>query len=295
MEIPQSVYALVSVFSFVLGSVVGSFLNVCVHRLPRGESVVSPRSRCPKCESGIAWYDNIPLLSWLFLGAKCRNCGTSISWQYPLVEGLTGLLFFLVFWRFGFTVASPVYMLLAAALVLVTFIDLTDWTIPEQVTLPGILAGILCAVVATWYPESGLRVLGAPIPVFSSLIGAAAGGLGIYLLDKAAQLVWKKPGMGLGDVMLMAMLGAFFGWAGVVLILVIASIAGSVIGLITIQVVKGRETDQAEAARVEDGEEITLEHHYLPFGPYLCLAALVVMFFGREIVDFYMAWMDVGP
>ena len=114
----QALNALLAVFSFVLGSMIGSFLNVCVYRLPRGLSVVKPRSKCPKCDNPIAWYDNIPVVSWLVLGAKCRHCHTPISAQYPLVEGVTGVLFALVFWAFGFTVATPVYMTFSAAIAL---------------------------------------------------------------------------------------------------------------------------------------------------------------------------------
>lgn len=293
MDEQQLAYALGSLFALALGLVVGSFLNVCICRLPAGESVVSPRSRCPKCGNAIVWYDNIPLVSWLILGAKCRHCGQPISWQYPLVEAITGTLFFLVFWKFGFTLATPIYMALAAALIVVTFVDLTTWTIPNEISMPGIPAGLICAIVATWLPESGVRVPGPLLPVFDALIGMVVGGGIILLLDQGTQLILKKPGMGMGDVKLLAMLGAFFGWAGVILILMIASVLGSVIGLITVSMAKRREGADQEASTSGD-ENITLAQHYLPFAPYLCFAGLVVMFFGQEMYDWYTAFMDIG-
>ncbi|HEO72702.1 MAG TPA: prepilin peptidase, partial [Candidatus Hydrogenedentes bacterium] len=223
----QPLHTFVSVVFFVLGTMIGSFLNVCIYRLPRNESIVRPRSRCPKCESGIAWYDNVPIVSWLLLGAKCRHCGQPISWMYPLVEAVAGVLFLLVFWRFGFTLAAPIYMVLAAGLVLVTFVDLTDWTIPDEVTLPGIPLGLAVGVLGMFCPNCGLVVR----DVFDSLLGVALGGGSLYLLDKVCLLLLGKRGMGFGDVKLLAMLGAFLGWKSVLLIIMIASCLGSVVGI----------------------------------------------------------------
>lgn len=270
----EALDTLLAVLSFVVGGMIGSFLNVCVYRIPKGESVVNPPSHCPKCGENIAWYDNIPVLSWLILGARCRNCKAPISWQYPLVEAITGTLFLLVFLRFGRTVASPVYMTLAASLVLVTFIDLTDWTIPDRITLPGIPIGIACSVLAMVYPASGLQIGEMHKDVFDSLIGVALGGGIIYALDKISLLLLKKHGMGFGDVKLLAMLGAFVGWKGVLLILIMACLVGSVVGvtLVAIKKLKGKDK----------------EDHYLPFGPYLSVAGLLVVFFGDEILSWYM-------
>lgn len=298
----QVLNALLAVFSFALGSVVGSFLNVCVYRLPRGLSVVKPRSKCPKCENPIAWYDNIPVVSWLVLGAKCRHCGQPISWQYPLVEAITGLLFLLVFWRFGIALATPVYMLLSAALVVVTFVDLTDWTIPDEVTLPGIPVGIACSVLFMVYPESGLAVMGPfELPPINSLVGAVVGGGILYALDKGALLLLKKPGMGFGDVKLNTMLGAFFGLYGAVLVIIIAAFIGSIVGILMILAGKKEkepapeetesdetESDKGEADRPAPG-------HYLPFGPYLALAGVVVMFAGPAIIDYYFNHLLAPP
>lgn len=279
-----TVHVVFSIFALVLGLLVGSFLNVCVHRLPLGLSVVKPRSRCPSCENPIVWYDNIPVVSWLLLGAKCRNCKTPISWQYPLVELLTGLLFFGVYWRFQWTMATPVYMALAAALVLVTFVDLTDWTIPNEVTYPGIPIGVVCAVILEAYPESGLHCEGALSPVFNSLIGVVVGGGSLYLLDKLSLLLLKKRGMGFGDVKLLAMLGAFFGYQSVILIIMLASVLGSVVGVALILLARAKTEVDGEAA-AEGG-------HYLPFGPYLSVAGLVAMFAAPQIFAAYASYMD---
>lgn len=287
--------------SFVLGCMIGSFLNVCVYRLPRNMSVVHPRSHCPKCGNPIAWYDNFPILSWLILGAKCRHCKTIISWQYPMVEAITGALFGAVYWKFGMTIASPVYMLLAAGLVLVTFVDLADWTIPNEVTFPGIPLGLVCALVGMFYPQSGLIVT----DIFDALIGMVAGGGILYLLDKVALAVFKKRGMGFGDVKLLAMLGAFMGWKGVFVILMVSSLVGSVVGLLMLSLSKKMGPDKKAAAgehanqateektqRSSDDEEVP-EGHYLPFGPYLVIAGLIYMFVGPELIAFYINLMRV--
>lgn len=285
--------AFLAFMAFVFGAMIGSFLNVCVYRIPKAESVVKGRSHCPKCGQGIGWYDNIPILSWLILGAKCRNCAQPISWQYPLVEGITGLLFLLVFLKFGLTLATPVYMALAASMVLVTFVDLTDWTIPNEVTFPGIPLGVVFSLVAMFYPESNL-ILNDPI---DSLIGIVAGGGFLYLLDKAALFLLKKRGMGFGDVKLLAMLGAFFGWQGVILIIMMASLLGSVVGVAMILAQKRASVQVTVSEGGSGGEEdaVLQSGHYLPFGPYLALAGVLYMFFGPELVGLYLDALAVPP
>ena len=294
--------------SLILGLLVGSFCNVCVGRWPHGESVVSPRSRCPKCMNAIVWYDNIPLLSWLLLGAKCRHCKAPISWQYPVVEAITGVLFLLVYLRFGMTWASPVYMLLAAAMVVVTFQDLADWTIPNEITLPGIPVGLGLSVIAMFLgAESGLRVLDP----FNALGGIVLGFGILYGLDRLTVLILKRPGMGMGDVKLLAMLGGFIGWQGVLGTIMIASVLGSTVGgaMILYFRVKGvpgeaespesGEATEDRPRREESGEEdeadISLGQHYLPFGPYLAIGSLIYLFFGPELVGWYLAQFMGAP
>lgn len=285
--------------SFVLGSVVGSFANVCVARWPHGESVVSPRSRCPKCKNAIAWYDNIPIISWLILGAKCRHCKLPIGWQYPAVEAITGLLFLAVYWRHGLTLATPVYMLFSFALIVVTFQDLADWTIPNGITFPGIPLGIAISLVGMVLAGSGLRV----VDPLDALAGLALGGGIIYALDIITQVLLKKPGMGFGDVKLLAMIGALMGWKGALFTMVGASFLGSIIGVGMIlyfrfqkpAVAEGEEGAKTEIEYDENGEPVvTLEGHYLPFGPYLAMAGWIYMLVGPEIIRWYLGLL-AGP
>ncbi len=309
-EVLAPLNSLLIAVSLLMGLLVGSFCNVCVGRWPHGESVVSPRSRCPKCMNAITWYDNIPLLSWLILGAKCRNCKASISWQYPLVEAITGVLFVIVYLRFGMTLASPVYMVLAAAMVVVTFQDLADWTIPDEVTLTGLpLALGLSALVLFLSGDTGLLVTHP----FDALKGMALGFAVLYGLDRIAILILKKPGMGFGDVKLLAMLGGFIGWQGVLGTLMLASVLGSTVGLSVMLYFKlkgapqsdgatSEETpaesdaaqpddNEADTAREDDG--ISLDHRYLPFGPYLAIAGLAYALVGPQVLDWYLA--GLGP
>jgi len=247
--------------------------------------------------NAIAWYDNIPLLSWLILAAKCRHCKAPISWQYPVVEAITGVLFVLVYLRFGMTLATPIYMALAAAMVVVTFQDLADWTIPNEITLPGVPVGLGLSVIAMLVPAAGLRV----VHPFDALAGIALGFGILYGLDRIAIFVLKKPGMGFGDVKLMAMLGAFIGWQGVLGTLMLASILGSTIGLSMILYFKLKgapaaaettpeaEADGGEPEKDDESDDgISLGAHYLPFGPYIAIAGLVYLFVGPEVIAWYL-------
>lgn len=279
-------HPLFTLFSFILGCTVGSFLNVCISRWPAGQSVVKPRSRCPQCNNSIAWYDNIPVISWLALRAKCRHCHLPISWIYPLVEVLTGILFLLTYLAFGITIATPIYMGLAAALVVVTFVDLTDWTIPNEITFPGIPLGVAVTALAWLVPGTGLHI----DSIRDSLIGLVLGGGSLWSLDIFARLILKKPGMGFGDVKLNAMLGAFLGWQGVLMVILIASVLGSVIGIGLILIAKWAP----RPAPTEEGEEEDLDTvgHYLPFGPYLAIAGIIVMLLGPQLFDRYLQFMS---
>lgn len=304
MDLPTALLPLHTFFmvlSFLLGSIIGSFANVCVARWPHGESVVSPRSRCPKCKNAIAWYDNVPILSWLFLGAKCRYCKLPISWQYPAVEAITGLLFLAVFWKHGFTLATPIYMLFSFGLIVVTFQDLADWTIPDEISIPGIGLGIVASLIGMVFAESGLRVT-SPL---DALAGALLGGGIIYALDIITQVVLKKPGMGFGDVKLLAMIGALLGWKGALFDIVGASFIGSIVGvgmILYFNTQKTPETDETKPKTTtkpeldENGEPVvTLEGHYLPFGPYLAIAGWIYMMIGPEIIAWYVGLIQQGP
>jgi leader peptidase (prepilin peptidase)/N-methyltransferase len=252
---PEIIY---NSFAFVLGAVVGSFLNVCVCRLPHDQSVVSPPSRCPKCQSRIAWYDNVPILSYLILRGKCRRCGEPISGQYPLVELITAFLSLALFVTFGPSFIYLVLFVFCCAMVTLTFIDLEHRIIPDAITLPGIVLGF---AVSFFIPHFGW---------LNSLIGILAGGGSLLLIACLYQVVTKKEGMGGGDIKLLAMMGAFFGWKAVLFIIFVASLAGSVIG---IAIMAAQKKDSTLA---------------IPFGPFLASAAVVYIFYGNRIIYWYL-------
>ncbi|WP_224981718.1 prepilin peptidase [Geomonas agri] len=268
-------YITYAVFAFLFGAVVGSFLNVCICRMPSNESVVSPPSHCPKCDYQIRWYDNIPILSYLALRGKCRSCGTPISIQYPVVELLNGLLSLALFLKFFpqrlFEAGAPsqyvliglfyfsVLFVFCSALVVITFIDLEHQIIPDRITLPGIVLGF---VVSFFIPQLGW---------LNSLIGIVAGGGSLLLIAWVYQVVAKKDGMGGGDVKLLAMMGAFLGWKSILFIVFISSLLGSVIG-VTLMLIRKKDSTLA-----------------IPFGPFLAAAAVLYVFYGRQIIRWYLA------
>jgi leader peptidase (prepilin peptidase)/N-methyltransferase len=295
--------------SFLVGAMIGSFLNVCVYRIPAEMSVIRPGSRCPKCEAPIAWYDNIPIVSWLVLMAKCRHCRAPIHWQYPLIELLTGLLFLALYDRFGLQLKTPVYMLIAAGLILATAVDLKYLIIPDSVSLPGIFLGLALGVSETVTPDAALFDITGPsaVPVFNSLLGAAIGAFFIIGLDAVTQFLLKKPGMGMGDAKLLGMLGACFGLYSVGLIVMFGSFIGVLFGVPARMIYTMRqrnapdekaesgETEEAHHAPTSDAMaeadmmDLGLGTGHMPFGPALSAAALIVMYFGFDnIVQGYL-------
>ena len=247
------------VFAFLFGAVVGSFLNVCICRMPGNESVVFPPSHCTKCDYVIRWYDNIPILSYLLLKGRCRRCGERISLQYPLVELLNGALSLALFLKFGPGFVFAVLFVFCSALVVVTFIDLEHQIIPDAITLPGIVAGF---IVSFFIPQLGW---------LNSLIGIVAGGGSLLVVAYGYQLVAKKDGMGGGDVKLLAMMGAFLGWKAILFIIFSASLLGSVIGV------------SLMLAQKKDGSLA------IPFGPFLASGAILYIFYGRKIIYWYLS------
>lgn len=244
-------------FSFITGAVVGSFLNVCICRLPRDESVVSPPSHCPHCDYRIRWFDNIPLLSYLALGGRCRSCHTKISLQYPLVELLSGLLSLALFLKFGPTLAYVVLFVFCSALVVITFIDLEHQIIPDEISLPGIVIGFILSFFLKGHGW------------LNSLLGILLGGGSLLFVAYGYQLLTGKEGMGGGDIKLLAMMGAFLGWKSIPFIIFASSLIGSIIG-VTIMVIQKKDSKLA-----------------IPFGPYLALGALLFIFFGRRLITWY--------
>ena len=242
------------------GLVLGSFLNVVIHRLPRGMSLLRPRSHCPACGAPVCWYDNVPVLSFLALGGRCRACRAAISPRYPLVELATGILLALVVVRFGVTLVGVEAAVLVLLLVPLALIDLEHHLLPDALTLPGIVAG------------AAFSAAGGLVSWRTALLGAVVGGAVPYLVIVVYRLVRGVEGMGLGDVKLLAMAGAFLGWQGVLLTLGIGSCVGAAVGLALIACGRaGRDTE-------------------LPFGVFLSAAALVVLFFAPELLHL-LGWV----
>jgi leader peptidase (prepilin peptidase)/N-methyltransferase len=248
--------------AFFLGASVGSFLNVVIYRLPAGESVVHPRSRCGRCGETIAWYDNLPVLSYLLLRGRCRSCGAAFSVRYPIVELLTAMVAVALYLRLGLTLAFFVQFAFACALLAITYIDLDHQIIPDRITLPGILVGVAGSTVLAG--GSPLRALG------ESLLGMLLGGGLLLGVAWAYERFAGREGMGGGDVKLLAMIGAFLGWQGVLLTLLLASCLGSAVGLV---MMIAHRADSKLA---------------IPFGPFLSAGALTALFWGKEIVRWYM-------
>lgn len=250
-----------AILVFVVGTIIGSFLNVCIYRIPKGQSVVKPRSRCPDCGAPIKWYDNIPILSFCVLLGKCRACRTPISRRYILVEALAGLVLAALFLKFGLSPKFFSYAVLSAGLIVATFIDFAERTIPDHVTITGIVLG---PIFALGFPELMGRVLRVRALV-DSLLGILVGGLIMYFIGAVGRFLFDKEAMGEGDAFLMGMIGAFLGWKLTILAFFIAPFFGLFQGI---------------KVKLQGGDE------YVPYGPYLSMAALTAIFFGKQILAF---------
>jgi len=248
---------LVLLFGGVFGAVVGSFLNVCIYRLPRRESVAWPGSHCPICSHAIAWYDNFPILSYVVLAGRCRHCGARIPLRYPTVEILNGLGYVGVVWFFGLTLSTVVYWGFYSALLVVAGTDLSHKIIPNAITFPGIALGLISAGTIL------------PLGFVNGMIGVLVGGGILWLLAWASPYLFGKEGMGGGDIKLLAMIGAFLGWKPAVMTIMVGSFLGSLVGVTLIV---------SKVIRRED---------YIPFGPFLVCGALVSLFFGQSLLDWY--------
>ena len=250
----------------LLGCLLGSFGNVVILRLPKGESVVYPRSRCPHCRKNIAFYDNIPVISWLMLGGRCRSCKTRISWRYPLVEALTGFLFLALYLLVGPSWKLLEYAVLTWGLVTVSFIDLDHRIIPDAISLPGIVLGLLGGALG----ERGW---------VDALLGMAVGGGFLWAVAYVYWIFRKEEGMGGGDIKLLAWIGSVLGWTSVPYIILSSSLLGAVVGLGLMVRGKGLKTA-------------------IPFGPFLALAALTYVFGGQGLANWYITlffpWLASG-
>lgn len=246
------------VISIILGAIVGSFLNVCILRLPKEESIITPGSHCPHCKNPIKFYDNIPLISYIVLKGRCRRCNGPISFQYPLIEGITAISSLLLFLRYGFSLSYLVYFSFLAALIVITVIDLYHQIIPDVISLPGIGVGLLTSLIN---PENTF---------INSLIGMLLGGGSLFFVATLYQWLFKREGMGGGDVKLLAMIGAFLGWKAVILTILFSSFIGSIVGII-IMALKGKDFKYA-----------------IPFGPFLSLGATLSLFYGESLINWYL-------
>ena len=265
---------------FVFGAVVGSFLNVCIHRMPLEQSIVTPPSHCPHCNQRIRWADNIPLFSYLALGRKCRNCGAKISPRYFLVELLTAMLFLLMWLKLTqwdnppthsayYLLKAPIYWTVIAGLIVATFIDFEHYIIPNEITFGGIIVGLLLSVA---YPPL-MDAASIKMSVIRSVLGVLVGGLTLLAVAMVGELIFRKEAMGMGDVKLLAAIGAFFGWESTLFTIFVSSLLGGVIGLIL--VLGSKKGWQSR----------------IPYGPYIALGALLWMFCGTEIMKWYLGFI----
>jgi leader peptidase (prepilin peptidase) / N-methyltransferase len=244
---------------FIFGTIIGSFLNVCIVRLPANTSIVFPASHCPNCGAGIRGYDNIPLVSYILLGGRCRACKNPIALRYFIVELLMGVLSAVLFVHFGLSLVFVLCFVFTAALVVITFIDLQHQIIPDRISLPGIPLAFLCSFVLPW--NSWL----------DSLLGILAGGGILYAFALGYYLLTRKEGMGGGDIKMLAMIGAFLGWKGALATLMLAAVAGSIIGVI-LMALKGKDFKYA-----------------VPFGPFLALGAFCTLLYGDSLISWYLS------
>ena len=270
---PMVMYVLL----FVVGVCIGSFLNVCIYRLPREESIVSPRSKCPHCGKMIRWYDNIPILSWVFLRGECRDCGGSIAIRYPIIEGLTGVMFVLCWYALTPMVAL-VGMVMTSIFIVATFIDLDHLMIPDRFTVGGFVLGV---VFAFFVPElhvgriGGGFLLNGISSVTLSIVGGVVGAGLLLWIAVMTEVFFKRETMGMGDIKLMGCIGAFCGWEGAVFSIFGGSVLGVIILMPLMLFGKLRNREKGESFMV------------VPFGPWLSLGAVIYYVWLSKYVDSY--------
>lgn len=241
----------------LVGLIVGSYLNVLIHRIPRGKSTVLPRSRCPYCQGPIGARDNLPVVSFLLLRGRCRHCRAPISWRYPAIEALTAVLFVTSLLKFGISPNLFHALIFSCLMVLLAAIDMEHFLLPDRLTLPGVLVGL---ALQLWHPMPGLLAA-----VIGTLVGA---GILILVINYWYWLRGEE-GMGIGDVNMLALIGAFLGWQGVLTTLVLATTSGAIVG--SVMLLAGRLGMRSR----------------LPFGFFLALGGLLSLFFGDVLIGYY--------
>lgn len=250
---------MLSALLFLLGLCAGSFLNVCIRRLPKGESIVLPRSHCPDCGHPLAWFENIPLLSFACLRGRCRRCRKPISWRYPFVEFLTGLLFVIYGAAFGLTAKTAALLIFACILVALTMIDWAEGILPDELTLGGLVVGLAASAAVPQLQGAGRPLSG----LLLSLVGAAVGFGVLALIRALGTLAFRREAMGAGDLKLLAMIGAFLGWQAALLTVFLSSLLGSVVGVSLKWRFKVQE---------------------IPYGPFLAMGAVISSLWSRQMI-----------
>lgn len=243
---------------FIFGLLFGSFLNVCIYRIPVNKSIVNPPSACPNCEYQLAWYDNIPVISFIFLGGKCRKCKTEISLRYPMIEMLSGLVTVLLYVFFGLTLQFFFVVVITFMLIIITFIDIDHKLIPNRIVIAMLSIGLIYELVVR------------PVSLLDALIGFFAASVPLLIIA-----FLSKGGIGGGDIKLMAVVGIFLGWKGVLLALFIGAVTGAIIGIIGMILKKKKRKD------------------VIPFGPFLCLGILVAIIYGEQLIDMYINFINI--
>ncbi len=250
---------MLKIYVFGIGAVIGSFLNVLICRIPKNENFITGRSRCPRCGAQIRWFDNVPIVSFLILWGKCRDCRAPISWRYPLVELLTAAFFLLAFTLYGISAQAVIVSIFFCLLMVVTAIDFQLYVIPDKITITGMILGLAASFVNPM------------VKPLDALIGLVAGGASLYLLAIVGDFLFKKESLGGGDIKLAAMLGAFQGWRNIIIIFFGAAVLGLLYALIYMIFSSRMRRDRM-----------------IPFGPFLSLAALIALFFGNHLINFYV-------
>jgi len=243
----------------IYGLLLGSFLNVCIYRIPLKKSIINPPSACPKCNYRLKWYDNIPVLSYIYLGGKCRNCKEEISIRYPMVEMLSGFLMILLYRYYNLSIQLIFVSFIILTLIVITFIDIDHKLIPNEVVITLLVIGVIYELVER------------PIPLIEGAIGFFAASVPLLLIA-----ILSKGGMGGGDIKLMAVVGIFLGWKGVLIALFIGAFIGAIIGMITI------------ILKIKKRKDI------IPFGPFLCIGIAASTVFGEKILNFYLSFVNIS-
>ena len=253
-------YGVNDVLIFILGLIVGSFSNVCIHRIPRNESIIYPASHCPKCRSKIKPVDNIPLLSYILLKGRCRNCKSKISIQYPIVELITGLIYLIIYLTYGLGVQTLIYIILSSALMIIAFIDLNQQIVPDVISLPGIVIGFILSFFVPY------------ISYINSALGIVVGGGIILIIGLVGSVIFKKEVMGGGDVKLAAIIGAFLGLKYIVISLFLGFFLGALAGIFLI------------LSKIKSREDM------VPFGPFIVLGSMITLLWGEKIISWYLGF-----